>query len=99
MKIKSKWGRGVHEGKVVAVVDGKKVFVHLRSTFETPASNETAMRRSQRVLTVLVDNVKKVADHISEPFIHAKSGDVVVLLCASEETRAAALNVLGLSDV
>jgi UPF0288 family protein (methanogenesis marker protein 3) len=96
MRIKSKWGSGAYAGKVVAVVDGKRVFVHLGSTLETPALDDAASHQSQNVLTVLIDNAKKAADHMSEAFIHMNSGDVVLLLCASEESRMAALAVLGL---
>jgi hypothetical protein len=96
MKIKSKWGSGVHAGKVVASVNGKKVFIHLHSAPETPPLGDLVVSQSQAVLTVLVDNAKKAADHMSEAFIHMNSGDVVLLLCASEESRMAALSVLGL---
>ncbi|ANB77036.1 hypothetical protein AYM40_33515 [Paraburkholderia phytofirmans OLGA172] len=100
MRIKSKWGRGIHEGKVVSVVDGKRIFIHLHSAIETHALGKIAasQRQRQRVLTVAIDNVQKIADHMSEPFIHAKQDDVVVLLYASDETRVAALGVLGLCD-
>jgi hypothetical protein len=96
MRIKSKWGSGVHAGKVVASVSGKKVFIHLHSAPETPPLGDLAVSRSQAVLTVSIDNAKKAADHMSEAFIHMKSGDLVLLLCASEESRIAALAVLGL---
>ncbi|CAE6751021.1 hypothetical protein [Paraburkholderia haematera] len=98
MRIKSKWGRGIHEGKVVSVVDGKRLFIQLHSAMETLSLGKIATRRSQSVLTVAIDNVQKIADHMSEPFIHAKRDDVVVLLYASDETRMAALAVLGLRD-
>jgi hypothetical protein len=98
MRIKSKWGRGIHEGKVVSVVDGKRLFIHLHSAMETLSLGKIATRRSQSVLTVAIDNVQKIADHMSEPFTHAKRDDVVVLLYASDETRMAALGVLGLRD-
>jgi hypothetical protein len=98
MTIKSKWGRGVHEGKVVSVVDGKRIFIHLRPAIETHSLGNMATRRSQSVLTAAIDNVHKIADHMSEPFTHAKRDDVVVLLYASDETRIAALSVLGLGD-
>lgn len=96
MKIKSKWGSGVHAGKVVASVNGKKAFIHLHSAPETPPMGDLVVLQNQAVLTVLIDNAKKAADHMSEAFIHMNSGDVVVLLCASEESRMAALSVLGL---
>jgi hypothetical protein len=96
MRIKSKWGSGVHAGKVVASVDGKKVFIHLQSTPETPPLRDLVVRQSQAVLTVLIDNAKKASDHMSEAFIHMKSGDVVLLLCANEASHMAALSVLGL---
>lgn len=98
MRIKSKWGRGIHEGKVVSIVDGKRIFIHLRSATETHALGNMATRLSQSVLAVSIDNVQKIADHMSEPFTHAKRDDVVVLLYASDETRRAALTVLGLCD-
>jgi hypothetical protein len=99
MKIKSKWGTGVHTGKIDSVVDGKRIFIHLRTELETRSLGETAARQSQRLLTVSIDNVQKVADHMSDPFTHMKPNDVVVLLCASDATRMAALAVLGLCDV
>ncbi|MFL9990078.1 hypothetical protein SAMN05444172_8278 [Burkholderia sp. GAS332] len=98
MRIKSKWGRGIHEGKVVSVVDGKRIFIHLRSAMETHSLSNMAARRGQKVLTAAIDNVHKIVDHMSEPFAHAKRDDVVVLLYASDETRVAALAVLGLSE-
>jgi hypothetical protein len=98
MRIKSKWGRGIHAGKVVSIVDGKRIFIHLRSATETHALGNMATRLSQSVLAVSIDNVQKIADHMSEPFTHAKRDDVVVLLYASDETRRAALTVLGLCD-
>lgn len=98
MSIKSKWGRGVHAGKIVSVVDGKRVFVHLRSALETVNLGDIAARQGQSVFTVLIDNAQKVMDHMSEPFTYVKPDDVVVLLCASDETRMAALAVLGLCD-
>jgi hypothetical protein len=98
MRIKSKWGRGIHEGKVVSVVDGKRIFIHLHASVETLSLGNIAARRSQSVLTVSIDNVQKIADHISEPFIHAKRDDVVVLLYENDETRTAALAMLGLRD-
>ena len=98
MKIKSKWGNDVHAGKIVSIVDGKRVFIHLRSAFETHSSSDIAGRRGQRLHTVSIDNVQKVADHMSEPFTHVKPDDVVVLLCASDEARTAALAVLGLGE-
>ncbi|WP_147394051.1 hypothetical protein [Paraburkholderia sp. BL23I1N1] len=98
MHIESKWGRGIHQGKVISVVDGKRLFIHLHSAVETLSLGKIATRRSQSVLTVAIDNVQKIADHMSEPFTHAKRDDVVVLLCASDETRRAALAVLGLGD-
>ena len=59
---------------------------------------EIAARPSQRLLTVSIDNAQKVADHVSESFAHAEPDDVVVLLYTSDETRMAALAVLGLCD-
>ncbi|NPT47797.1 hypothetical protein GNZ12_42200 [Paraburkholderia sp. 1N] len=98
MRIKSKWGKGIHEGKVVSVVDGKRIYIHLRSAMETHASSHMAAGRGQRVLTAAIDNVHKIVDHMSEPFSHAERDDVVVLLYASDEARIATLAVLGLSD-
>jgi predicted Rossmann-fold nucleotide-binding protein len=98
MEIKSNRGTGVHAGKILAFVNGKRVFVHLRSALETHSLGEIAVRQSQRVHTVSIDNAKKVADHMSESFAHAKRDDVVVLLYTSDETRMAALAVLGLCD-
>jgi len=98
MNIKSKWGSGVHAGKIISVKDGKRVFVHLRSALETLYLGDIAARQGQSVLTVSIDNAQKVMDHMSEPFTYAKPDDVVVLLCASDETRMAALAVLGLCD-
>ena len=98
MRIKSRWGSGIHEGKVVSVVDGKRIFIHLRSAMETQSLSNMAARRGQSVLTAAIDNVHKIVDHMSEPFAHAKRDDVVVLLYASDEARIAALAVLGLSD-
>lgn len=98
MRIKSKWGRGIHEGKVVSVVDGKRIFIHLHASVETLSLSNIAARRSQSVLTVSIDNVQKIADHMSEPFTHAKRDDVVVLLYENDETRTAALAMLGLRD-
>jgi hypothetical protein len=97
MKIKSKWGSGVHAGKIVSVVDGKRVFIHLRTALETHSLGNIAARQGQRLLTVSIDNAQKVADHMSEPFTHVKPNDVVVLLCASDETRMVALAVLGVT--
>jgi hypothetical protein len=98
MKIKSNRGTGVHAGKILSFVNGKRVFVHLRSALESHSLGEITARQSQRLLTVSIDNARKVADHVSEPFAHAKPDDVVVLLYACDETRTAALAVLGLSD-
>jgi len=98
MNIKSKWGSGVHAGKVVSVLDGKRFSIHLRSVLETHPLGDIETRQSQRVLTVLIDNAQKVADHMSEAFAQVKRDDVVVLLCAGDEIRMAALAVLGLCD-
>ncbi|RKF36458.1 hypothetical protein [Paraburkholderia fungorum] len=98
MRIKSKWGRGIHKGKVVSFVDGKRIFIHLHAAIETLSLGKVAARRSQSVLTVAIDNVQKIADHMTEPFTHAKRDDVVVLLYTGDETRTAALAVLGLRD-
>ena len=98
MKIKSKWGNDVRAGKIISVVDGKRVFIHLRSAFETHSLSDIASRRGQRLHTVSIDNVQKAADQMSEPFTHVKPDDVVVLLCASDEARTAALAVLGLGE-
>jgi len=98
MKIKSNRGTGVHAGKILSFVNGKRVFVHLRSALESHSLGEVAARQSQRLLTVSIDNAQKAADHVSEPFAHANPDDVVVLLYACDETRTAALAVLGLSD-
>ena len=96
MKIKSNQGTGVHAGKIVSFVNGKRVFVHVRSSLETHSLDDIAPPQNQSLLTVSIDNAKKIADHMSEPFGHAKADDVVVLLCACDETRTAALAVLGL---
>ncbi|SEF11390.1 hypothetical protein SAMN02787142_7693 [Burkholderia sp. WP9] len=98
MKVKSKWGRGIHEGKVISVVDGKRIFIHLRSAIETHSLGKIIARQSQSLLTVAIDSVQKIADHISEPLTHAKPDDIVVLLYANDETRIAALTILGLPD-
>ncbi|MCU1314765.1 MAG: hypothetical protein JWN63_87 [Candidatus Acidoferrum typicum] len=98
MKIRSQWGIGVHAGKIVSVVDGERVFIHLRSALETYSLRDIAARHSQRLFTVLIDNAQKVADHMSESFTHVKSDNVVVLLCSSDETRMAALAALGLES-
>jgi hypothetical protein len=99
MKIKSAWGIGAHAGKIVSVVNGERIFIHLRSTLEIPALGDIAARHSQRPLfTVLIDNAQKVADHMSESFTHVKPDDAVVLLCTNDEARMAALAVLGLCD-
>lgn len=98
MRIKSKWGRGIHKGKVISVVDGKRIFIHLHPAIETHSLGNMAARQSQSLLTVAIDSVQKIADHISEPLTHAKPDDIVVLLYAGDETRVAALAVLGLPD-
>jgi hypothetical protein len=79
-------------------VDGKRVFIHLRTALATHSLGNIAARQGQRLLTVSIDDAQKVADHMSETFAHVKPNDVVVLLCASDETRMAALAVLGLCD-
>jgi len=98
MKIKSKWGDDAPSGKIVSVVDGKRVFIHLRSALETHSLSDITGRRGQRLHTVSIDNVQKVADQMNEPFSHVKPDDVVILLCASDEARTAALAVLGLGE-
>ncbi|QIE26116.1 hypothetical protein SBC1_46110 (plasmid) [Caballeronia sp. SBC1] len=98
MKIRSNQGTGIHAGKIVSFVNGKRVFVHVRSSLETHALDDIAPSQNQSLLTVSIDNAQKIADHVSEPFAHAKPDDVVVLLCASDETRTAALAVLGLQE-
>jgi hypothetical protein len=98
MKIKSNRGTGIHAGKILSFVNGKRVFVHLRSALEADSLGEIAARENQTLLTVSIDNAQKAADHMSEPFVHAKPDDVVVLLYACDETRTAALSVLGLHD-
>jgi hypothetical protein len=59
---------------------------------------DIATRQGQSLLIVAIDNVQKIATHMSEPFTHAKPDDVVVLLYASDEARIAVLAVLGLCD-
>jgi hypothetical protein len=98
MKIKSNRGTGVHVGEILFFANGRRVFVHLRSALETRSLDERAARQSQRLLTVSIVTAQKVADHVSESFAHAKPDDVVVLLYTSDETRMAALAVLGLCD-
>ncbi len=98
MKIKRSWGTGVHAGKIISFVNGKRVIVHLRSALESQSLGEVKARYSKWLLTVSIDNAQKVADHMSESFVHAKPGDVVVLLYTSDEIRMAALAVLGLCD-
>jgi hypothetical protein len=98
MKIKSNRGTGIHAGKILSFVNGKRVFVHLRSAVETHSLGEVAARESQNLLTVSIDNAQKVADHMNASFAHAEPDDVVVLLYACDETRSAALSVLGLRD-
>ncbi|TCG06906.1 hypothetical protein BZM27_23305 [Paraburkholderia steynii] len=43
----------------------------------------------------LVDDIAAVTELITEPLTRAKSGDLVIVLCPDEETRQAALAVLG----
>jgi hypothetical protein len=98
--IKSKWVSGVHEGNVVSFLDGKRFFIHLRPVLmpKTYPSGDIEDRHGRRVLTVLIDDAQKVEDHMYEALAQVKHDDVVVLIYASDETRMAALAVLGLGE-
>ena len=59
MNILSKWGSGVHAGKIVPVVDGQRVFIHLRIALETLCLGDIAARNSQRLSIVSIDSAQK----------------------------------------
>jgi hypothetical protein len=98
MKIRSKWGRGEHAGQIISVVNGKKIFVHLCSSREAYSAGNIAANPGQMVLSVLIDKAQRAADRISDPFIYARSNDVVAIVCENNECHMAALAVLGLGD-
>jgi hypothetical protein len=99
MKISSKWTEGVSSGNARITVDGRAFDVLIRIGVDITAVGDLNSANAYGDIHIaLVDNPRKAAKQIRDPLTGAEFGDVVVLLCASDEARKAVLDVLGLND-
>lgn len=99
MKIKSRIIRGIEGDLIVSSVDGKTINVIIRkgSTLNDLADLGD-IESDLDIHFALIDDVTSATRLITDAFVKAQSGDLVIVLCPDSKARKAAIAALGLKN-